>query len=117
MGNDAVRTYRWFKRKITEIVKKPRTDTTPNLVFRFKINQTEVSGYIKTKDKNILNTAFDMVEELYLKVYNYVRKNNLNNESKIFVCNLEVEKIEWKPSYYITINNEVYAFDEEDSLD
>lgn len=96
--------------------KVPKTVTEMNYEIS-KINQIEVSGYVKTKDKNILNIAFDMVEGLYLKVNNYVRNNKINKESKIFVCNLEIEKIEWKPSHYITINNEVYAFDEEDFLD
>lgn len=109
IGEDVVKAYEFFKKKTIEVIKKPKSGQMPMVEFRLTINHTEVSGFVKSSEERILSRAFDMVEELFHICQKYIEEKNLN--LKTFAFNLNIEKLIWQPTYYITTKNELYRFD------
>jgi hypothetical protein len=109
IGEDSVKAYNVLKEKTVKVIQNTKQKQTPTVEFAFKINQTEISGYVKTDDEEILSRAFDQIEELYKISSTYIKEKDL--ELKNFVYNLNIEKMVWKPTYYITDQNELYKFD------
>lgn len=109
IGEDAVKAYEFFKKKTIEVIQKPKSSQTPIVEFRFTVNHTEISGFVKSSEERILSRAFDTVEELFHTSQKYIAEKNLN--LKTFAFNLNVEKLTWQPTYYITTKNELYRFE------
>jgi len=109
LGEDVVKAYEFFKKKTIEVIQKTKSGQTPMVEFRFTVNNTEVSGFVKSSEERILSRAFDTVEELFRISLKYIEEKNL--DLKTFAFNLNVEKIIWEPTYYITTKNEIYRFD------
>lgn len=109
IGEDVVKAYEFFKKKAIEVIQKTKSSQTPMVEFRFTVNHTEVSGFVESSEERILSRAFDTVEELFNISLKYIEEKNLT--LKTFVFNLNLEKMIWKPTYYITTKNELYQFD------
>jgi hypothetical protein len=108
IGEDVVKAYEFFKKKTIEVIQKTKSSQIPMVEFRFTVNHTEVSGFVKSSEERILSRAFDTVEELFRISLKYIEEKNL--DLKTFVFNLNVEKMIWKPTYCITTKNELYRF-------
>jgi hypothetical protein len=109
IGDDAVKAYESLKKEIIQVVQDTKSGEMPVVEFRFAINGTEISGFAKSSDEEVISRAFDKVEELFHVVEEYIREQNL--QLKTFVFNLNVESMTWTPTYYITAKNEAYRFD------
>lgn len=109
IGEDVVKAYEFFKKKTIEVIQKTKSSQTPMVEFRFTVNHTEVSGFVESSEERILSRAFDTIEELFRISLKCIEEKNLN--LKTFVFNLNLEKMIWKPTYYITTKNELYQFD------
>ena len=109
IGEDLVKAYKFFKKNAIKVIQKTKSGQTPMVEFRFTVNNTEVSGFVKSSEERILSRAFDTVEELFRISLKYIEEKNL--DLKTFAFNLNVEKIIWEPTYYITTKNEIYRFD------
>lgn len=111
IGNDTTKVYEKFKTEAIKVIKVPKNKAQiPTVEFRLPIDDTILSGFVKSSDEAVIAQAFDGVKELFNIANDYIIREKLS--SKIFVFNFDVKKLSWVPSYYINKNNDLYKFDE-----